>query len=169
MKSGGGEALVGTESSGEYGLVSPWLRIGGLAELLDRIQAEYDLQVTEGYLEETPMMILKGQMKEDQIQQLMSGTEGEFPELVPRHVRVAIPVNHAQVPIPARIEFWTRVGGTLLSMIEIYDLTEIEPPTVDRFRFEPRGDDFTNETDIYLRRFGFQVAEYLDRGTSPLR
>lgn len=165
----GTKTFVGTESTNRSRDVSPWLRIGGLAELLDRIQVEYDLQVTEGYLEETPMMILKGQMNEARIEEIAAGLQGEFPELVPRHVRVAIPANQTQLPMPARIEFWSRLGGTLLSMIEIYDLTEIEPPPVERFRFEPRGDDFTNETDLYLRRFGFQVAEYLDQGGSSRR
>lgn len=150
--------------------VSPWLRIGGLAELVDRIRAEYRLTISEGHIEQVPMVVLKGQMHQARIDELTAeGGNGEFPDLVPRLVRIAIPRERLDLPIPARIEFWSEEGGRLITMLEVYDLTEIEPPGLERFRFEPGGDDFANETDLYLARFGMTVAEISEAAASLRR
>src|SRR5690606_10650406 len=107
--------------------------------------------------------VIKGWMKPDRVEQLRPEEGGEFSVLVPRHVRIALPVKSLEAPLPARIEFWTVPGGRLISLLEIYDSTTIEPPTIDRFRFEAGLDEVTNETELYLRRFGL-----LDSGAAPL-
>lgn len=146
-------------SPGAAGRV-PWgLRVGGLAELIDRIMADYELTMIQGHLENVPMIVLKGPMREARHSQLQQLAGGAATGLIPQYIRVAIPVDRIELPFPSRIEFWTASSGKLLSMIEIYDLAPIEMPAIDRFRFEPGGDDFANETEAYLRRFGYEFAE----------
>ena len=141
------------------GRVSPRLRVGGLAEIIDRIAADFILRLYEGHIEGAPMIVLQGPFREDVAQDLMNRLQREtWPELVPRQVRIAVPADALDAPLPSRIEFWTAPEGRRISLLEIYDVAEIEPPGIDQFRFEPGGDDFTNETELYLKRFSSGLA-----------
>jgi hypothetical protein len=139
--------------------VPAWLRVGGLAELIDRIAADYRLTLSRGHIGDQEMWVLKGALRDTLADPLRERAGGTFPQLVPRLVRVAVPADQLEAPLPARIEFWDRAGGKLLSLLEIYDATTIDPPPVTQFRFEAGGDDFVNETEIYMQRFGFVLAE----------
>jgi hypothetical protein len=133
--------------------VPPRLRIGGLAEIVDRIQADYDLTASEGHIEGVQMLVLKGTMRADMVAALRQSHGGKLSPLVPAQVRIAVPVAQLEQPLPARIEFWSEAGERLISLLEIYDATSIEKPPVERFRFEAGGDDFSNETELYVQRF----------------
>lgn len=140
--------------------VPPRLRVGGLVEIIDRIQADFDLQLSEGHIDGNPMLVLKGILREQVAERLMQSLQREdWPELVPRQVRIAVAVDALAAPLPSRIEFWSKPDGRLISLLEIYDVAEIETPGIDQFRFEPGGHDFTNETEMYIARFGLGVAE----------
>lgn len=134
--------------------VSPRLRVGGLAEIVDRIAADFVLRLYEGHIEGKPMIVLQGPFREDVAESLMNRLERQtWPELVPRQVRIAVAADSLDAPLPSRIEFWTEPEGRRISLLEIYDVAGIEPPGIDQFRFEPGGDDFSNETQMYLDRF----------------
>jgi hypothetical protein len=135
------------------GKVPPRLRIGGLAEIIDRIESDFELSFSVGTIEETAMLVVKGTLKQSIQDTMAEANGGQFPDLVPRHVRVAIPHATINEPLPSRIEFLSEAGGRPISMLEIYDKTKIEKPPMDRFRFEAGGDDFTNETELYQQRF----------------
>jgi hypothetical protein len=125
---------------------------------MDRLAADYDLVVSEGHIEGVPMVVLKGPLRSELCEEMGLPGNNELAELVPQHVRVAIPLAKIESPLPARIEFWSRAAGRLISLLEIYDMTVIEPPPVERFQFDvglvPAGNDPVVETGLYLRRFG---------------
>ncbi len=139
-------------------LLVPRLRVGGLAEIMDRLAAEYQLVLSEGHIEDVPMLVLKGSMREEVLETLVPPGGGKISELIPQQVRIAIPAARIDTPLPTRIEFWTAAGGKLISLLEIYDMTSIEPPPIERFRFdfqfEPGGTDPVIETELYVQRFG---------------
>lgn len=139
--------------------VSPRLRVGGLAEIIDRIAADFSLRLYEGHIEGKPMIVLQGPFRKDVGENLMNRLKREtWPELVPRQVRIAVAADSLDAPLPSRIEFWTQPDGRRISLLEIYDVAGIEPPGIDQFRFEPGGDDFSNETELYLDRFNPGLA-----------
>ena len=148
----------GASRSGGASRVPPWFRVGGLAEILDRIRAEFRLTLGKGRIEQQPMLVIKGTVREDVASELAETHGGQFPAVLPRHIVIAVPVSSVEAPLPARIEYWTHAGGRLISLLEVYDSTLIESPPLDHFRFETGGGDFTNETDAYLARFGFVLA-----------
>jgi hypothetical protein len=153
------EELLPKVASVNGSRVPPKLRVGGLAEIIDRIQADYDLSLSEGSIEGVKMVVLKGLMRDTMFNELKEVGGGSVSELVPIQVRIAIPAESLSQPLPARIEFWSGVSGRLISLLEIYDSTTIESPPIERFRFEAGGNDFTNETELYLRRFNPALAE----------
>lgn len=147
--------------------VTPRLRVGGLAEIVDRIRADYRLSVSEGHIAElTPdgesqkvsMLVIKGEMRQSVVAAMREAGGGAVSSLVPQQVRIAIRADSLAEPLPSRIEFWSHANGRLVSLLEIYDVTQIEPPPIERFRFEAGGDDFVNETELYLRRFSSGLA-----------
>ena len=159
------------------GKVPPRLRIGGLAEIIDRIGADFELTFFEGTVEEldsdgkkkvTPMLVINGTMARSLQDSITEANDGQFPNLVPRHVRIAIPRESINEPLPSRIEFRSEAESPLMSLLEIYDKTKIEKPPLDRFRFEAGGDDFTNETEMYLQRFLTREST-LESGHTNLR
>lgn len=154
----GNSAALGVSPGNWSGKVPPRLRVGGLAEIMDRLAADYDLVVSEGHIEGVPMVVLKGALHAELCEEMGLQGNSELAELVPQHVRVAIPLAKIESPLPARIEFWSRAAGRLISLLEIYDMTIIESPPVERFQFDvglvPAGNDPVVETDLYLRRFG---------------
>lgn len=159
------ENREGSESEGSR--ITPRLRVGGLAEIVDRIQADYRLSVSEGHIEEVDsegriekvrMLVIKGEMRTVILEAMQAAGGGVISPLVPRQVMIAIPADSLAEPLPARIEFWSEAKGRLISLLEIYDSTTIEPPPIEHFRFEAGGDDFVNETELYLRRFSGGLA-----------
>ena len=52
-------------------------------------------------------------------------------------------------------------NGRLITLIELYAIQPINPPSAERFRFENQDDEvnFTNETDRYIEQFGVQLTE----------
>jgi hypothetical protein len=125
---------------------------------MDRLGADYELVLSEGHIEGVPMVVLKGSFRPEVLAELKLLGNGQISELVPQHVRIAIPAAKIDAPLPARIEFWSEASGRLISLLEIYDMTTIEPPPVERFQFDvslvPAGNDPVVETELYLRRFG---------------
>lgn len=92
--------------------VSPWMRIGGLIELIDQIAQDFDLRVTRGKIDDEPVLILKGTISDQAKRRILkSDAARDWPDLHPYEVRVAIAAVGDEtgfgVGLPLRIEFWS--------------------------------------------------------------
>lgn len=93
-------------------IVSPWMRIGGLIELIDQIAQDFDLRVTRGKVDDKPVLILRGSINEEaKLRIRKSDAASDWPALHPYEVRVAIAAVGDEtgfgVGLPLRIEFWS--------------------------------------------------------------
>ncbi|MEZ6089001.1 MAG: hypothetical protein R3C05_13440 [Pirellulaceae bacterium] len=148
--------------------ISARFKVGGLPELLDSIAWDYDLKLVRGVLKETQQVwILRGKMKSERLQQLLDEHElKSIPDEMPTHVRVAIAADGPFRLIPVRMEFsGDPVSGSigpsrLISEMDIYELTAIQPPKEELFRYNTSEEDahFTNETQDYIDRFQMRMA-----------
>lgn len=109
----GGVVLASAARRGEMAdPVAPWLRVGGLVELLDRIAEDYDLRITQGKVDGVPVWILRGSLNVDARDRIMRDrSPGDWPALCPHEVRVAIAAvgddSGFGVGLPLRIEYWS--------------------------------------------------------------
>lgn len=92
--------------------VSPWMRIGGLIELIDQIAQDFDLRVTRGKVDDKPVLILRGTISDQAKRRILkSDSPSDWPDLHPYEVRVAIAAVGDEtgfgVGLPLRIEFWS--------------------------------------------------------------
>lgn len=174
----GDAALVDHRLETENSRVAARFRVGGLAEIIDRILADYELRISEGHIEvvaadgeknNVRMLVVKGTMRELTLAGLKEIGGGTVSPLVPQHVRIAIAADSLDAPLPARIEFWSESSGRLISLLEVYNVATIEQPSAEQFRFEAGTDDFVNETELYLRRFGGGLASRKSAGTLKLK
>ncbi len=157
-------------------------KVGGLAELIDSITRDYDLQLKRGTVDRQPVWILHGRLSESSKERInkASGRKSWAP-LCPVEVRVAVTATADATGfgagLPLRIEFWSEPmvnndvppslksaddpekdsdapRGRLISTLEIYDARRIKPQPEEYFRFERDDEQFTfiNETKMYLDR-----------------
>lgn len=95
--------------SDEQITVPTWLRIGGLIELIDQIANDFDLRITRGKVDQMPVWILRGQLRDSAKKEIDTMSSG-LPALCAQEVRVAIAAsgdaNGFGVGLPIRIEFW---------------------------------------------------------------
>jgi hypothetical protein len=104
------------EPSDRNKIVSPWMRIGGLIELIDQIAQDFDLRVTRGKVDDKPVLILRGTINEEaKLRIRKSDATSDWPALHPYEVRVAIAAVGDEtgfgVGLPLRIEFWSEPSG----------------------------------------------------------
>lgn len=90
----------------------PWLRIGGLVELVDQIAADYDLRVGKGTVDEQPVWILRGALNQRARKRIEeAGGSPESTALFPFEVRLAIAAvgdgSGFGVGLPIKMEFWS--------------------------------------------------------------
>ncbi|MGV3483140.1 MAG: hypothetical protein ACO1RT_01840 [Planctomycetaceae bacterium] len=88
------------------------LLAGGLVELLDRINADYDLRLGKGTVEGQAVWILRGSLRaEEQLRIQQASGRDEIAPLCPVEVRVAIAAdadaNGFGAGLPIRFEFWS--------------------------------------------------------------
>ncbi len=157
-------------------------KVGGLAELIDSITRDYDLQLKRGTVDRQPVWILHGKLSEAAKERInkVSGRKS-WPPLCPVEVRVAVTATADATGfgagLPLRIEFWSEPmvtdkptaeppvaedkdnesdapRGRLISTLEIYEARRIKAQPEDHFRFERDDEQFTfvNETKTYLDR-----------------
>ncbi|HBJ35152.1 MAG TPA: hypothetical protein DDZ51_10435, partial [Planctomycetaceae bacterium] len=91
--------------------VSPWLRVGGLVEVVEQIAADYDLRLSKGFVDRKAVWILRGVIKAKAKQRMTAPESGAaWSERCPHEVRMAIAAvgdeNGFGVGLPSRIEFW---------------------------------------------------------------
>ncbi|MCG8649107.1 MAG: hypothetical protein MI861_04705 [Pirellulales bacterium] len=159
--------------------IAPGLKVGGWAEMLDTIQQDYVLTVDNAKLGSRAVWVITGQLRDEARAriQLLSNHDN-FPELCPTKVRVVIaakpnPETGFGQLLPIQFQFWSdpvaappqgdqpaRRQGRLITLIEIYSIRPITPPSIERFRFENDNAEvnFTNETDRYIQRYGVQLT-----------
>lgn len=106
------EAVVSSNSI--VGHLPPSVRVGGFAEMLETMMADYDLRVVAGRLEDQEVWIVRGSLKADvRLHMLADFPDNEWPELCPNEMVVAI-AKSAQTDsqfgqgIPVRFEFWVK-------------------------------------------------------------
>lgn len=100
------------ESADRNKTVAPWMRIGGLIELIDQIAQDFDLRVTRGKVDDKPVLILRGTINEAATLRIRKAdAANDWPALHPYEVRVAIAAVGDEtgfgVGLPLRIEFWS--------------------------------------------------------------
>lgn len=116
--------------------VAPWLKIGGLAELIDRLADDFDLRLSRGKIEQTPVWILRGTITPDARQRILGDTSGS--PLLPHEVRLAIRATGDEsgfgAGLPARVEFWSRPTTTpaSTSLVSNHPAQDDDPPASDQ-------------------------------------
>jgi len=103
-------ALPNTRTPTE--IVPPWLRVGGLAELIDTIAQDYDLRLAHGKVDDAPVWILRGVLRADARTRILQERDpDDWPTLGPHEVRLAIAKSGDEsgfgIGLPVRIEFWS--------------------------------------------------------------
>jgi len=94
-----------------YQQVPPWMRVGGLVEIVEQIAADYDLRLSKGFVEQQAVWILRGVINEKARARMSDSANGAvWSERCPYEVRMAITAVGDQsgfgVGLPCRIEFW---------------------------------------------------------------
>jgi hypothetical protein len=111
--------------------VPPWMRVGGLVEIVEQIAADYDLRLSKGFVDQKAVWILRGVIKESAKNRMMDPAAGAvWSELCPYEVRMAImAVGDDQgfgVGLPCRVEFWGQPP------VEVSIETTASTPVVDQ-------------------------------------
>jgi hypothetical protein len=93
--------------------VPPWMRVGGLIEVLEQIAADYDLKISKGFVDQQAVWILRGIINDKAEARMTDPANGVvWSERCPYEVRLAIAAVGDQhgfgVGLPCRIEFWGR-------------------------------------------------------------
>jgi hypothetical protein len=91
--------------------VPPWMRVGGLVEIVEQVAADYDLRLSKGFVDQRAVWILRGVINAKTKQRMTDPESGKvWSELCPYEVRMAIAAvgdeNGFGVGLPSRIEFW---------------------------------------------------------------
>lgn len=158
----------------------PRLLVGGWAELLLKLNNDYHVELGSATLSDQKVLVITGKLKPEVRKTVLANSgRGEWPELYPTEIRVAIatqpdPKSGFGKWLPVRMEFrgdpilvpekdgyTTSKNGPLITLIEIYSLRSIDPPPPERFRFENQNAevDIINETDRYMRNYGVRLTE----------
>ncbi|MGB7325379.1 MAG: hypothetical protein WBD31_10955, partial [Rubripirellula sp.] len=162
--------------------IAPRLRVGAWTEMLTTIQRDYTLTAASFKLKGTPVWVLTGTLRKSKREQVLaeSGLE-TWPDLYPTQVRIAIAAKHDPQTnfgqwLPVHIEYRSdavtvsdpndpaktvTTNGRLITLIELYSLRPIQPPPIEKFRYENQDAEviFVNETDRYLQMHGVQLTE----------
>ncbi len=159
--------------------LSPSLKIGAWAEMLDIIGRDYVLTIGKSHLQSQLVLVISGMLKDESRQRVIQESKlNRWPALYPSHVKVAIaaeddPETGFGKGLPIRFEFWSlpqdgqsvdadaSAGqGRLVTLIELYAIHRIKPPPIDRFRLDTKDAvNFVNETDRYLRQYGIHLTD----------
>lgn len=113
----------------------PWMRVGGLVELVDTIASDFDLRIGKGKVDEQPVWILRGILSEDARERVHeAGERDSSPSLCPFEVRLAIAaVGDASgfgVGLPVRMEFWSKPVAQPSETADGEAETAQEPPQI---------------------------------------
>ncbi len=88
----------------------PWMRVGGLVELVDQIARDYDLRVGKGTIDKKPVWIVRGVMSERAWSRIEQA--GDEVALCPFEVQLAIAAAGDAAGfgagLPVQIEFYSR-------------------------------------------------------------
>ena len=161
--------------------IAPRLKVGAWAEMLSTIERDYVLDVVGASLKEDPVWVITGKLRRSRRNAILAESgRKEWPMLFPTRVRVAVrsqpdPTTDFGALLPVRIEYWSdpvhadeaedmptsNENGRLITLIELYSLRPISPPSAERFRFENQDAEvnFTNETDRYIEMYGVHLTE----------
>ncbi|TWU07445.1 hypothetical protein [Stieleria varia] len=164
-------------------VLSPRTKVGGWTEMLGRLEDDYVLKLGLAQLQSQPLYVLTGTLKPSRREEILQSSGGDrLPDLYPARVNVAIaktddPQTGFGKGLPVRIEFFSEKpvappkhqtadkapsnnSSNMISLIELYSVRPIDPPPVERFRFENQDAtvDIINETARYEQMFGIRVT-----------
>ena len=161
--------------------VAPRLKVGAWAEMLSTIQRDFVLSVVGASLKGEPVWVVTGVLRPSRRAAILAESgRKDWPMLLPTRVRVAIRSKPETSTgfgalLPVRIEYWSdpvadgtdqtqpspNGNGRLITLIELYSIRPISPPSAERFRFENQDAEvnFTNETDRYIEMYGVHLTE----------
>jgi len=121
----------------------PWMRVGGLVELVDQIARDYDLRVGKGTIDKKPVWIVRGAMTDQAWARITAA--GDALALCPYEVQLAIAAAGDAAGfgagLPVQIEFYsqpsTEAPAAAPSQVDAAEaLAEAPRPTVSD---APRG------------------------------
>ncbi|TWU54546.1 hypothetical protein Poly51_32650 [Rubripirellula tenax] len=162
--------------------ISPRLKVGGWTEMLTSIRRDHVLSAASYKLEGTSVWVISGTLRQSRRDEvMMQANVDKWPELYPTGVRIAVAATNDPETgfgqwLPIHIEFrsdpvtvvnasqpskTTTNNGRLITLIELYSLRPIQPPPLERFRYDNQDAEviFVNETDRYLEMFGVQLTQ----------
>ncbi len=99
-----------TANAAAANVTPPWMRVGGLVELIDQIARDYDLRVGKGTIDKKPVWIVRGVLSEPAWTRVQDA--GEQLALCPYEVQLAIAAAGDAigfgVGLPVQIEFYSK-------------------------------------------------------------
>ena len=170
------------DASDTHHELSPRLRVGGWGEMIELMEDGTLLRVESAKLEGQSVWVVTAVLEEEKKAQILQTSgRSEWSALQPVKMRLALSKEGNREDgfgafLPLRFEYWSMpkefvstttndgkpiMRNQLISLIELYAIRRIAPPPIERFRFENRDTDvnFVNETPLYMKRFGIEVAE----------
>ncbi|MEM9364603.1 MAG: hypothetical protein AAGD07_01320 [Planctomycetota bacterium] len=172
-----------------FAKLPPSVRVGGFVEMIENIAFQNRLSLATGRLQEQRVWIVTADLTVLARRRIHPEGDDTWPVLCPTRTVIAIaqedtPETRFGRGLPVRIEFYsdplneddqvdesetpsesaTRVPERqLISLLELHQVRPIDPPPVERFRFENQNIDFVNETDRYLNRYGIELTNRQSR------
>ncbi len=171
-----------SDDRNSHATIAPRLLVGAWTEMLSSIQRDHILSAASFKLKGTPVWVVTGTLRKSKREAVLAeSNRTEWPELYPTQVRIAIaakndPTSNFGQWLPVHVEFRSdpvtasdpndptktvTTNGRLITLIELYSLRPIQPPPIEKFRYENQDAEviFINETDRYLQMHGVQLTE----------
>ncbi len=142
------------------------LRVVGVAELLDALQRDYELELARGMLDGQAVHVARGELSEAARQRLLSARADAqtLPSYVPDHVIVVLSREATPVPLlPLRIEYWSGdpdpeagelAKATRVGLLELTEAKALDQVDAANFEFSAdRIPEYEDRTSVYATRY----------------
>lgn len=187
----GSEMLPNPVLATTFARLPPSVRVGGFVEMMENVAFQNNLSLATGRLQDQRVWIVTADLSHAARRSIHPDGDDTWPVLCPTRTVIAVAQEDAPETgfgrgLPLRIEFYSdpldesedgdeddsHQGEVtkgperqLISLLELYQVRPIDPPPVERFRFENQDSElhFVNETDRYLNRYGIELTSRQSR------